>query len=888
MSTNDRFVSWLRGAQPASGSLALNAAGHSVSVPVQQYGPGDVIGLSPSLMKTRSPLPDSIGFAPNLFAYIEFTQPDVPWWITPANPDGASQLLPWLALIVVDASAGNPLGSAGDAKLPVLNAQPSDLPPSAELAQWAHVQIAAAGNADDTAFHAGTARILCPRALAPSTRYIACVVPVFEAGRLAGLGQTPPDARSTQTAWSNAATARVPLPVYDHWFFATGPSGDFETLARKLKGRDIAGTSAPLALNVSSVSGGVAGKLAPFEGALRPIGTEAAWTGAAVAAAQKQLGAWMTREASGSGAAPVVGPPIYGSIESGKTQVASGWSADLNLDPRRRAAAGLGAEMVRDQQDALVDEAWRQVGDLQKARREHAGSLLADMATLRLHARLVAPLTGANALLTLAPAARRMKDAAAGTVAARLSASTLQSAALAGSFRRVMATKMPVAARRAGHGVARTLPLVNARTVVPGAQPPTPARLVTDAQLQTAVLGHVLDINKIGGLNTRVSTLDTSSSSGGGAAGGGAHLSTGGLTTRGGGEVVTTGGGSKPTKTLGITVNLTASQIAILSTAAAQLDARQPAVVQVAVPQAFSWIAPAPPAVTASVRFQLRLNLGNAARLRSGSSIVATPRFAEALSAWLDPTFLMAGVNLPPDTAGLLEVNAPFIEALMVGANHELARELAWRGVPLDRASTLLTHFFTSTASQAPRNLPAIATWKDAEALGSHVAFGEKAVFVLRSRLVGHLSEALIYLSQAVPDGPYRMPGPNQLAPVFRGTAGADTAYLGFEIAPEVLGGSGRGTDLGWYLVIQEIEGAPRFGFDEGTPDKLNTWNDAAWGLVGLTAPGGYVSLAAKKLTPATPANLVWGGGSAHMASITLQRPVRVSIHTSLLLPPKT
>jgi hypothetical protein len=898
VSTNDRFVSWLRGAQPASGSLALNAAGHSVSVPVQQYGPGDVIGLSPSLIKTRAPLPDSIGFAPNLFPYIEFTQPDVPWWVTPANPDAASQLLPWLALIVVDASAGNPLGSAADAKLPVLNAQLSDLPPSAELAQWAHVQIASAGNADDTAFRAGTARILCPRALAPSTRYIACLVPVFEAGRLAGLGQTPPAALGAQTAWSNTTTAAVPLPVYDHWFFATGPSGDFETLARKLKGRDIAGTSSPLALNVSSVSGEVAGQLALFEGALRPVGAEAAWTGAAVHAAREQLGAWMTREASGSAAAPVIGPPIYGSIESGKTQVATGWSADLNLDPRRRAAAGLGAEIVRDQQDALVDEAWRQVGDLQKARREHAGSLLADMATLRLHARLVAPLTGANALLTLAPAARRVKDATAGTVAARLSASTLQSAALAGSFRRVVAAKMPVAARLAGQGVARTLPLANAKTVVPGAQPPTPSKLITDAQLQTAVLGHVLDINKIGGLNTRVSTLDTNLSTGGGAASGGVHLATGGLTVRGGGEVVTTGGattggattggGSTTTKTLGITVNLTASQIAILSTAAAQLDARQPAVIQVAAPQAFSWIAPAPPAVTASVRFQMRLNLSNTARLRSGWSIVATPRFQQALSAWLDPAFLMAGVNLPPDTAGLLEVNAPFVEALMVGANHELARELAWRGVPLDRASTLLTHFFTSTASQAPKDLPAIATWKDAEALGSHVAFGEKAVFVLRSRLVGHLTEALIYLSQAVPDGPYRMPGPNQLAPVFRGTAGVDTAYLGFEIAPEILGGSGQGADLGWYLVIQEIEGTPRFGFDEGTPDKLNTWNDAAWGLVGLTAPGGYVSLAAQKLAPATPANLVWGAGSAHMASITLQRPVRVSIHASLLLPPKT
>lgn len=893
MSTNARFVSWLRGALPPSSAFSLNAAGHSVSVPVQQYGPGDVIGLAPSLIKTRSPLPDSVGLYPNLFPYIEFTQPDLPWWVTPATPDATDQLLPWLALIVVDASAGNPLGSAADAKLPVLNAQPSDLPPAAELAQWAHVQVASTGDDGETLYRAGTARLLSPRALTPSTRYVACLVPVFEAGRLAGLGQTVPNALSAQTAWSNAPTSAVPLPVYDHWFFATGPSGDFEALARKLKGRDISTSSVPLAINVSSVSGNVGGNIAPLEGALRPVGAETPWTGDAVAAAQKQLGAWMNRESAATTTTPVVGPPIYGSIESGKTQVTAGWSVDLNLDPRRRTAAGLGAAIVHDHQDALVDEAWRQVGDLQMARRQHAGAQLADVTTLRLHQRLVAPLTGANALLTLAPAARRMKDATAGTVAARLSASTLQSAALAGSFRRVVAAKMPVAARLAGQGVARTLPLANAKTVVPGAQPPTPAKLVTDAQLQTAVLGHLLDITKIGVVTTNLPTVDTNLTPGGNTPAGDAHLAatdvhlaTGDLATKTGGATSTTGGATTTAK-LGITVNLTATQISILSGAAAQLDARQPAVVQVTAPQTFVWVAPAAPTITASVRFQMRLNLSTTARIRSGIAIVATPRFQQPLSEWLDPTFLMAGVNIPPDTAGLLEVNAPFVEALMVGANHELARELAWRGVPLDRASTPLTHFFGAAGSQPPKDLPAIAGWKDADPLGAHVAFGEKSVIVLRSRIVGHLSEALIYLAQAVADGQYRKPGPNQLAPVFRGTAGIDTAYLGFEIAPETLGGSGTGADLGWYFVIQEIEGAPRFGFEEGTPDKLNTWNDAAWGLVGLTAPGGYVSIASQKLMPATPANLIWGGGSAHMASIALRRPVRISIHGSLLLPPK-
>jgi hypothetical protein len=862
MSTNARFVSWLRGALPPAGELSVNASGHTVNVPVSRYGPGDVVGLAASLIKTRSPAPDSIGMTPNLFSYVEFTQPDLPWWVTPGNPDANNELTPWLALLVVDASAGNPLGSAADAKLPVLNVQAADLPPSNELAQWAHAQIASSGTADETTYQGGTARILCPKALAPSTRYVACLVPVFEAGRLAGLGQTPPDPMSATPAWSSATTGAVQLPVYDHWFFATGPSGDFESLARKLKGRDIASSSAPLELNVTLVSGDVAGKLAPLEGALRPVGSEAAWTGVAVAAAQKQLSAWMKREGASTASAPAIGPPIYGSIQSGKTDVNPGWSTDLNLDPRRRAAAGLGAEIVRQNQDALVNEAWRQVGDLAQARKEHAGATLADIATKRLHMRMVAPLGAAHALVTMAPAARRMEDTAAGTMAARLGASTLQGAALTGPFRRIIASKIPVAARRVGQGVVRTLLLQNERLVLPGAPPPNPANLVTDAQLQRTVLGHLVDVTRIAGTTTEES---------------------GGVTR------ATSGGNAAVTHKPALTVNLSAKQVAILTAEAPQIDAQQPQVVQVVAPQAFAWVAPAPPAVTASMRFQLRVDLSNAARVRSGSAIVATPRFQQPLGERLDPAYLMAGVSIPPDTAGLLEVNSPFVEALMVGANHELARELAWRGVPLDRACTPLARFFGSTGSQAPKDLPAIATWKDAEKLGSHVTFGEQAVFVLRSRLVGHLSEALIYLAQAVPDGQYRQPGNQQLPPVFRGTAGVDTAYFGFEIAPETLGGSGTGPDLGWYLVIQEIEGAPRFGFDDASDGAtaLNTWDDAAWPMVGLTAPGEYVSIAAKTLKPSTPGNLLWGGGAAHMASICLRRPVRLSIHASLLLPPK-
>ena len=45
------------------------------------------------------------------------------------------------------------------------------------------------------------------------------------------------------------------------------------------------------------------------------------------------------------------------------------WLDEVNLDPRHRVAAGLGAEVVRRNQEHYVEEAWRQVGDVLAANR---------------------------------------------------------------------------------------------------------------------------------------------------------------------------------------------------------------------------------------------------------------------------------------------------------------------------------------------------------------------------------------------------------------------------------------------------------------------------------------------------------------------------------------
>lgn len=869
MSMVSRFLPWVRQSTFAGDSLTVRAGGRDVPVPVSRYGPGDVAGIAPSQIRRRDPAPGSLAMPPNFFPSMEFNTPDFPWLVSPMAPDASGQLQPWLVLVVVEAPSGDALAHLPEAKLPVIEVPRNELPPPSELALWAHVQLNENGPATAEVVRRGIARILSPRALAPRRRYLACLVPTFEAGRLAGLGKPVPDARSAVPAWS-AGPGTVVLPVYDSWPFTTADTGDLETLARRLEGRDLKEFTHPKLLDVSRVSGNVAGKLAAFEGALRPVKSNVTWTGAAVTAAAAKIRTEL--EHTPVGGIPVVGLPLYGSIASGTVRPLPGWLSDLNLDPRRRAAAGLGSELVRQHQEELVDEAWRQAGDIQRARREREGAVLADVAKGRLHARLVAPLGGANAMVTMAPSLARTHDAPGRTLAARVAASVVPGPVLDAGFRRILAVKAPLPARKAGQGIRRSLAVQNTLTFTPGTLPWIPWKCITKNRIQNSVnVGFWLPPTP--GSTRPASTLP--------------HLTVAAAPvapatplTAVRAETPTARAPQAAATVGGVAAVAQAPPADVVTAFLAQQATRLPSVVQVTKPAALAWPAPVAPAgpATANTRFAARLTLGDRARLNDATGVQATPRFAQPLAAWLDGEWLLSGIDVPPDSAGLLEINTAFVEALIVGANHELARELLWRGVPLARNSTLLTRFFESRGSSAPRDITPVSEWNAADALGSHFALGERCVMILRSPLVSHLSETVIFLTDAVADGPYRKPGANQILPLFRGFAGADTAYFGFDVTPEKLA-----AEPGYYFVIQELSGAPRFGLDESATATFNTWNDLAWPLVAVS--GGYVAVGAKKPAPAQPKGLEWGKDAANMAAITMQRPLRLAIHTSLLMP---
>ena len=90
MSTNARFVPWVRPASFDGDAVTVRVAGRDVSVPFSRYGPGDITGIAAPQVRRRDPAPGSRSMPPNVFPSIEFATPSMPWLVTPAGPDGAA------------------------------------------------------------------------------------------------------------------------------------------------------------------------------------------------------------------------------------------------------------------------------------------------------------------------------------------------------------------------------------------------------------------------------------------------------------------------------------------------------------------------------------------------------------------------------------------------------------------------------------------------------------------------------------------------------------------------------------------------------------------------------------------------------------------------------
>jgi len=374
----------------------------------------------------------------------------------------------------------------------------------------------AAQHVIDTAPDTACSRLLCPRKLKPKTGYHAFLVPAFESGRLAGLGRDPKplfnDAANgvaaTSSSWGPyGVPANRPepssFPFYFRWYFRTAENGDFESLVRLLKPRIVDSRVGHRDMDVADPAPNIAG-IEKFDGVLRlggalkaPFTTLPAaekaefeafdqWATPYPQPFQAQLAAFVNLadsyqqegpaananavldESIQNDTDPLITPPIYGRWHAlterllterhgSDVEHRTNWVHDLNLDPRWRVAAGFGTKVIQDNQEAFMEAAWEQIGDVLEANRRIRQAQLAKIAGRHLHELHVqgaAKVSPGTLLLKMAPVKARVVSEGL-TVRHRLAHSPLSVAMTSSAMRRAM---------RPGGKIATRLALTNPHT----------------------------------------------------------------------------------------------------------------------------------------------------------------------------------------------------------------------------------------------------------------------------------------------------------------------------------------------------------------------------------------------------------------------------------------
>lgn len=787
-------------------------------------GPADVVALAADQILARVPAPDAAAVSPTLFASVEFARADLPWLFTPHAPDADDTLRPWLCLVAVPASLATVTKGAHGAVLRLDAQARGHLPDLARAAEWAHAQQGEAQAGDDRAAVADAlgshprrfrSRLLCPTVLQPDTDYVACLVPTFLGGRKAGLGEAIDldDRALLGPAWTSAAEP-LELPVYDHWRFSTGASDRFSDLVRELQ-RYVPASAAGRTLDAVAPDGPGGPQ---FANARLPLA--AVMTSPPAAAppppSPPPPSALTTHLATRLADPSPLAPPVYGGRHARAAapfgSQAPAWVRDLNLDPVRRVAAGLGAEVVRRHQDDMMAAIWEQAGEIERANQLLRIGQTARAAAAALFQRRVVPDLEAardgrdlGVLLWLAPMLGHLPVAPLGlTVRAELERSCLPRLAISGACRKFMRpnglpmrrlrrhrdgvpSTVETLRRLADGGGRRTLPpppqatTISFGDLLAMTQPRAPIgrRLPSDRlAIDPGLIGRRPDRRVLQPLATGPEALDMARALAGRLAGprGGACRPLG---AAGGVDRETLFDGLRAAADPDTTVpRRTRARIGIDAASFARVGATDDALGPVMIAPKLPWAMSRP--------------------------LLATARdwFAPALQAR----------DAPENYIAVLAPNQAFIESYMAGLNEEIGREMLWRGFPTDQRGTVFDRFW----SDARAEWPELHTW--ATALGGHGLAGTvpKMVIAVRGRLLQRFDRARVFLqkaSTATPPAPLPDLGDAQstLYPMFETRLPGGVVCFGFDLVEsDARGGAGRGP--GWYLVFQEPPGDLRFG----------------------------------------------------------------------------
>lgn len=1003
---------------------------------VQLFGPGDILGIESRAIIKTEPRHWITNFEPNYLPYIDFYDEDFLWRYTPAAPDPTrKRLRPWIALVVLKEDEFTDGANLPGKPLPIVTVPNTNaFPPAEQLWAWAHIHVNRSLTANDSEIVAtdmaavlprfqatlnenadlAYARLICPRRLEENAAYHAFLVPVFESGRLAGLGLDPSKApHATFSAWAAYPAGATKeeaqnFPYYYRWYFRTGSVGDFEYLVRLLEPKPVdkrVGTrdmdvQEPGA-NLPGITDAALGGVLKLGGALRV--PPASLTPADQTEAEKyeqwaqpyphefqqaladfinladDYGVNSTKVAHSrpdlaieiplpeesedqNDPDPLITPPLYGRWHALTQRLLedrdgnslpnnNNWVHELNLDPRFRVSAGFGTKVVQERQEEYMNAAWEQIGQVLEANRRIRAAQLAkevseiwyDRHLLTLHAADPEKATTLTAPLH----SRIIADGL--TIAARMNSSVTPSTVVSTPLRRMVRPsgrlqrylakgKRPIKLdnllARINEGAVQVAPpkgAPNGAVTVPkvgravSAQPNAPAGLRTwfkDHPDATLTLDELPKLPRMPNFVIIERNFDFRPKPGEKDSEDARRFKAG------------------------------LAEISDLLTASAEAGAT-PTRDKLDFPKVSNLLfANLNPAFTIPRRTWLSVVLPNRIKTQIGEDFVEAMAYPEFDTPMYKPLvdisteLFLPNLNLiEQNSITLLETNQKFIEAYMVGLNHEFGRELLWREYLTDQRGSYFRQFwevasFLSSTAIDPqalkeklRDIPPLHRWSKASKLGDHDhreeggAAEEEIVLVIRGELLKKYPTAVIYAHRAdwqrkdgkIDNKQERRPVPLTATeeanpprtkiktPLYEAKIEPDIYFFGFDLTTSVAkGGTGEneGDDPGWFFVLKERPGEPRFGFDIQREGALNVWNDLAWSdvLPGGT-PGNFIQInnATPSLNLIEPTSaevtekhdqwnedrfVAWNRdtSSADLAYILYQAPVLVAIHASEML----
>lgn len=970
---------------------------------VNLYGPGDIIGIDQRHIIRTEPRHLTTNFEPNYFAAIEFNESDFPWMFTPAAPD-ADKLRPWICLVVL---TDDEYTQSKTTPLPTIDVKDVvSLPDLKESWAWAHTQVSGQDDVSDVLATDPTrviSRILCPRKLQPDTKYAAFLVPAFDLGVKAGKGEKIPDVTITvNKAWvqdkndpecpdyMKSGNKNVTLPVYYQFEFHTSDLGDFESLVRQLTPRKDLKDVGLRPMDMNNVGWGFQkpssdASLVNMGGAMHAADTsDSTWPNSYTNYFQTNIQKLLNDTIPSTDDPlnpnpndPHVGPPLYGRWHAKVKQIdpaAKGWINDLNLDPRRRIAAGFGTKVVLAQRTQLMTSAWKQVAGIEKLNQKLRNGQVGTYTLQQMHTNRFQSMDKETMLAIASPVLGKI-PASPYTVQAAISKSQLPLRAFSGTFRR-LARPLGSLRRRQGGTMSpyKILTHLNEKGMMPPLH--APGGLVSLDQVSDnlypkwipkwmqSFLPNITNIlfilagvvpflillfgfftgllpittaiaavvgGAVGTIAIRLhSVLPTSETA--------TALRVANLTPQNISKVpprpnfhLVTSDQSKPSASVSsgdshdAKIFRGASKMLTAYIQSLPKDPPLPPVVDMvelhkAVMHKLDPTITVPQRIKALIQVDPKLNWNPNVPL---DPIMAAPTFPFPMYAPLrdiSQDLVLPGIkNIPPNSLALVEQDRAFIEAYMVGLNHEMARQLLWNEYPTDQRGSYFRQFwdvstYVRTNIDPPEgsdelreklyDIPQIHTWTTSNSLGTNVnaknpAGSNLLVLLVRGELLRRYPNANIYACEAKLDAnKKRTPSDNEKNPLFRGTFSPDITFFGFDLTEDQARGKDPSYPQGWFFVFQQQVSEPRFGLEpdaNGAIPNITQWADISWSNfpgakfapLGNNAPVSGLNLVINNDNK-NDQNNSWGINAAQTAYITMRRPARVAVHAEMMLPQST